>query len=153
MTDVKRSLCPSIKGKTHDRTVRIITLSGKTSDRVKRNDLWRTLSMRDVSSGLIQAPQSLYRGSSANIRINGTYTDWFDIRRGSALIDAERLGYASPKRHSRGAAYITGSTGYYAPPVQMPTCIVRIKNTVHKHSLQRPRTVPSACAALFISGA
>ncbi|GBP06518.1 hypothetical protein EVAR_4635_1 [Eumeta japonica] len=38
--------------------------------------------MHGVSSGLIQAQQSLYRGSSACLRINGAYTDWFDIRRG-----------------------------------------------------------------------
>ncbi|GBP60726.1 hypothetical protein EVAR_47464_1 [Eumeta japonica] len=50
------------------------------------NDLWKTLSMHDMSSGLIQAPQSLYRGSSACVRINGAYTDRFDtcmvVRRG-----------------------------------------------------------------------
>ncbi|GBP38981.1 hypothetical protein EVAR_95601_1 [Eumeta japonica] len=50
--------------------------------RVKRNDLWRTLSMNGLSSRLIQALQSLYRGSRASIRINGAYTDWFDNRRG-----------------------------------------------------------------------
>ncbi|GBP20549.1 hypothetical protein EVAR_78928_1 [Eumeta japonica] len=38
--------------------------------------------MRGLSSGLIQALQSLYRGSSACVKINGTYTDWFDIRSG-----------------------------------------------------------------------
>ncbi|GBP51163.1 hypothetical protein EVAR_97987_1 [Eumeta japonica] len=38
--------------------------------------------MYGVNSGLIQALQSLYRGSSAYVRINGPYTDWFDIRRG-----------------------------------------------------------------------
>ncbi|GBP51252.1 hypothetical protein EVAR_48345_1 [Eumeta japonica] len=34
-----------------------------------------------VSSRLMQALQSLYRGSSACLEINGAYTDWFDIRR------------------------------------------------------------------------
>ncbi|GBP59055.1 LINE-1 reverse transcriptase homolog [Eumeta japonica] len=37
--------------------------------------------MHDVSSALIQALQSLYKGFSAFVRINGAYTDWFDIRR------------------------------------------------------------------------
>ncbi|GBP53546.1 Transposon TX1 uncharacterized 149 kDa protein [Eumeta japonica] len=50
--------------------------------RVKRNDLQRTLSMHSVSSGLIHTLQTLYRGFSACIRINGAYTDWFDIGRG-----------------------------------------------------------------------
>ncbi|GBP15384.1 hypothetical protein EVAR_80558_1 [Eumeta japonica] len=53
----------------------------KAYDRVKINDLWRTLSMHGVSSGLIQASHQA-SGSSACIRINGAYTDWFDIRRG-----------------------------------------------------------------------
>ncbi|GBP12792.1 Retrovirus-related Pol polyprotein from type-1 retrotransposable element R2 [Eumeta japonica] len=38
--------------------------------------------MHDMNSGLIKALQSLYRGSSTCFRINGAYTDWFDIRRG-----------------------------------------------------------------------
>ncbi|GBO98641.1 Retrovirus-related Pol polyprotein from type-2 retrotransposable element R2DM; Endonuclease [Eumeta japonica] len=38
-----------------------------------------------VSSGLIQALQCLYRGSSACVRINGPYADWFDIGRGVRL--------------------------------------------------------------------
>ncbi|GBP61918.1 hypothetical protein EVAR_41733_1 [Eumeta japonica] len=54
---------------------------GKAYDTVKRIDLWRTLSMHDVSSGLLQALQFLYRSSSACVRINGPYTDWFDISR------------------------------------------------------------------------
>ncbi|GBP65757.1 hypothetical protein EVAR_44402_1 [Eumeta japonica] len=63
----------------------------KAYDKMKRNDLWRILSIHGVSSGLTQALQSLYRGSSACIRINGAYTDWFDIRR------VVRQGYlASP---------------------------------------------------------
>ncbi|GBP14546.1 hypothetical protein EVAR_7812_1 [Eumeta japonica] len=49
---------------------------------MKRNDIWRTLYMHGVSSGLIQALHSLCRGSSAYVRINRAYTDWFDIRRG-----------------------------------------------------------------------
>ncbi|GBP47182.1 hypothetical protein EVAR_38294_1 [Eumeta japonica] len=47
-----------------------------------RNDLWRTLSMHGVSSGLIQALKSLHTNSSALISINEAYIDWFDIRRG-----------------------------------------------------------------------
>ncbi|GBP54876.1 Gustatory receptor for sugar taste 43a [Eumeta japonica] len=54
----------------------------KVYDRVKRHDLWRTLSMHGVSSRLIQALQYLHRGSNACVRINDSYTDWFDIRRG-----------------------------------------------------------------------
>ncbi|GBP26610.1 hypothetical protein EVAR_18247_1 [Eumeta japonica] len=38
--------------------------------------------MHGVSSGLIQALLSLYRDSSACVRINGAHTDWFDIHRG-----------------------------------------------------------------------
>ncbi|GBP00506.1 hypothetical protein EVAR_1028_1 [Eumeta japonica] len=43
----------------------------KPYDRVKGNDLWRTLSMHAVSSGLIQVLQYLYRGSITCVRING----------------------------------------------------------------------------------
>ncbi|GBP91978.1 hypothetical protein EVAR_59372_1 [Eumeta japonica] len=39
---------------------------------MKRNDLW--------SANLTL--QSLYRGSNVCVKINGAYTDWFDIRRG-----------------------------------------------------------------------
>ncbi|GBP25037.1 hypothetical protein EVAR_19517_1 [Eumeta japonica] len=52
----------------------------KVYDRVKRIDLWKTLSMHGVSSRLIEALQSLYKDSSACVRINGAYTDWLDIR-------------------------------------------------------------------------
>ncbi|GBP87523.1 hypothetical protein EVAR_57232_1 [Eumeta japonica] len=45
----------------------------KAYDRVKGNDLWRTLSMYGVSSGLIQVLQSPYRGYSACVRIKRTY--------------------------------------------------------------------------------
>ncbi|GBP42453.1 hypothetical protein EVAR_47748_1 [Eumeta japonica] len=61
----------------------------KAFDTVKRNDLWRTISMHGVSSGLIQALQSLNRGSSTCVRINRAYTDGYDIRRGV------REGYAA----------------------------------------------------------
>ncbi|GBP26862.1 hypothetical protein EVAR_16442_1 [Eumeta japonica] len=54
----------------------------KAHDKVKKTDLWRTLPMYDVRSVLILALQSLHRGSSACDRINGSYTDWFDIHRG-----------------------------------------------------------------------
>ncbi|GBP40044.1 hypothetical protein EVAR_19173_1 [Eumeta japonica] len=54
----------------------------KAYDRMKRNDLWRTLSMHGMSGGLIQVLRSLYRGSSAYVKINGAYTDWFDIHSG-----------------------------------------------------------------------
>ncbi|GBP92565.1 hypothetical protein EVAR_56662_1 [Eumeta japonica] len=37
--------------------------------------------MHDVNSGLILAIECLYRGPSACVRINGAYTDWFNIRR------------------------------------------------------------------------
>ncbi|GBP13560.1 hypothetical protein EVAR_6906_1 [Eumeta japonica] len=50
--------------------------------RVKRNDLWRNLSMHGVSSGLIRALQSLCRDYSACVRINGANTDWFNISQG-----------------------------------------------------------------------
>ncbi|GBP66892.1 hypothetical protein EVAR_60949_1 [Eumeta japonica] len=64
-------------------------------NRMKRNDLLRTLSIRGVSNGNplltprmdsacinIQALQSLYKSLSVCVRINGAYTDWFDIHRG-----------------------------------------------------------------------
>ncbi|GBP79852.1 Retrovirus-related Pol polyprotein from type-2 retrotransposable element R2DM; Endonuclease [Eumeta japonica] len=53
----------------------------KAYNRVKRNDLWRTLYVHGRSSGLIQALQSLYRSASACVKVIGTYTDWFDIHR------------------------------------------------------------------------
>ncbi|GBP49581.1 Retrovirus-related Pol polyprotein from type-2 retrotransposable element R2DM; Endonuclease [Eumeta japonica] len=54
----------------------------KAYDGVKRNDLWRILSTHGVSSGFIQVLRCLFRSSSVCVRRNGTYTDWFDIRRG-----------------------------------------------------------------------
>ncbi|KAG7300726.1 hypothetical protein JYU34_015052 [Plutella xylostella] len=54
----------------------------KAYDRVRRNDLWETLSVYGVDSHLTRALGSLYRESSACVRINGAYTDWFDIHRG-----------------------------------------------------------------------
>ncbi|GBP73242.1 hypothetical protein EVAR_55008_1 [Eumeta japonica] len=53
----------------------------KAYDRVKRNDLWRTLPIHGVSNGLIQALQSLYRGCSACVITKGEYTDWLDKRK------------------------------------------------------------------------
>lgn len=47
-----------------------------------RNELWSTLTMYGVDSYLVQALKSLYEGSSACIRINGAYTDWFEISMG-----------------------------------------------------------------------
>ncbi|GBP86329.1 hypothetical protein EVAR_52725_1 [Eumeta japonica] len=44
-------------------------------DRVKRNYLWRTLSVHGVSSGLVQALQFLYRGFSVCVKINGADPD------------------------------------------------------------------------------
>ena len=54
----------------------------KAYDRVVRNELWSALSMNGVSSILIRALQSLYRDSSACVRINGAYTEWFNIEKG-----------------------------------------------------------------------
>ncbi|XP_048489161.1 uncharacterized protein LOC125491386 [Plutella xylostella] len=54
----------------------------KAYDIVRRNDLWETLSVYGVDSHLTRALGSLYRESSACVRINGAYTDWFDIHRG-----------------------------------------------------------------------
>ncbi|CAG5002623.1 unnamed protein product [Parnassius apollo] len=54
----------------------------KAYDRVDRNVLWQTLNSYGLSAGLIQALRSLYRNSSACVRINGVYSDWFGIRKG-----------------------------------------------------------------------
>ncbi|CAG9134602.1 unnamed protein product [Plutella xylostella] len=54
----------------------------KAYDRVRRNDLWETLSVYGVDGHLTRALRSLYRESSACVRINGAYTDWFGIHRG-----------------------------------------------------------------------
>ncbi|GBP39656.1 hypothetical protein EVAR_25480_1 [Eumeta japonica] len=43
----------------------------KAYDRLKRNDLWRILSVYGVSRGLMRALQLLYRGISACVKING----------------------------------------------------------------------------------
>ncbi|GBP54494.1 Retrovirus-related Pol polyprotein from type-1 retrotransposable element R2 [Eumeta japonica] len=48
----------------------------------KEMNFGRILSMRGVSSRLIQALQPLYRGSSACVRINGADPEWLDILRG-----------------------------------------------------------------------
>ena len=54
----------------------------KAYDRVMRNELWSALAMHGVNSSLIRALKSLYKDSSACVRINGAYTDWFNIERG-----------------------------------------------------------------------
>ena len=54
----------------------------KAYDRVVRNELWSTLSTYGVSSSLIRALKSLYENSSACVRINGAYTEWFPVERG-----------------------------------------------------------------------
>lgn len=54
----------------------------KAYDRVVRDDLWSTLSVYGVSSHLVRALKSLYGNSSVCIRINGAYTEWFNISRG-----------------------------------------------------------------------
>ncbi|CAK1581959.1 unnamed protein product [Parnassius mnemosyne] len=51
----------------------------KAYDRVNRNVLWQTLNSFGLSAGLIQALRSLYRDSSACVRINGVYLDWIGI--------------------------------------------------------------------------
>ncbi|KAI5644408.1 reverse transcriptase (RNA-dependent DNA polymerase) domain-containing protein [Phthorimaea operculella] len=54
----------------------------KAYDRVVRNELWSALSMHGVSSSLIRALKSLYKDSSACVRINGAYTELFNIEKG-----------------------------------------------------------------------
>ncbi|CAG5040316.1 unnamed protein product [Parnassius apollo] len=54
----------------------------KAYDRVDRDMLWQTLNVFMLSAGLIQALKSLYRDSSACVRINGVYSDWFGIHKG-----------------------------------------------------------------------
>ncbi|CAG4935954.1 unnamed protein product [Parnassius apollo] len=54
----------------------------KAYDRVDRDLLWQTLNSFGLGAGLIQALESLYRDSSACVRINGVYSDWFDIHKG-----------------------------------------------------------------------
>ena len=54
----------------------------KAYDSVWREELWSTLSMYGVDRRLIRALKSLYKDSSACVRINGAYTDWFCISRG-----------------------------------------------------------------------
>ncbi|CAG4960734.1 unnamed protein product [Parnassius apollo] len=54
----------------------------KAYNRVDWNALWQTLNSYGLSAGLIQALRSLYRDSSACVRINGVYSDWFGIRKG-----------------------------------------------------------------------
>jgi exonuclease III len=54
----------------------------KAYDRVRRNELWSTLSTYGLDDALVRALKSLYGDSKACVRINGAYTDWFDISRG-----------------------------------------------------------------------
>ncbi|KAJ2945399.1 hypothetical protein O0L34_g204 [Tuta absoluta] len=54
----------------------------KAYDRVVRNELWSALSMHGVSSILIRALKSLNKDSSACVRINGAYTELFNIEKG-----------------------------------------------------------------------
>ncbi|CAK1596230.1 unnamed protein product, partial [Parnassius mnemosyne] len=52
----------------------------KAYDKVNRDMLWQTLNSFGLSAGLIQALKSLYRDSSACVRINNS--DWFGIDKG-----------------------------------------------------------------------
>lgn len=54
----------------------------KAYDRVMRSELWSVLCTYGVDSSLVQALKSLYKDSSACVRINGSYTDWFNIEKG-----------------------------------------------------------------------
>lgn len=54
----------------------------KAYDRVVRNELWSALSLHGVNDNLIRALQSLYENSSACVRIEGAYTEWFSIQKG-----------------------------------------------------------------------
>ncbi|GBP64064.1 hypothetical protein EVAR_44147_1 [Eumeta japonica] len=47
-----------------------------------KQSLYHSINGKPHGSGLIWALQSIYRLSSAFVRINEAYTDWFDIRRG-----------------------------------------------------------------------
>ncbi|GBP96175.1 hypothetical protein EVAR_46828_1 [Eumeta japonica] len=85
MTGVKQLLNLSKNGKAQGWFAQITALQAtlrwqNVCENHNRNR--RTLSMHGVSRGLIQALQSLYRGSRGCVGINGAYTDWFDIRRG-----------------------------------------------------------------------
>ncbi|GBP24097.1 hypothetical protein EVAR_27321_1 [Eumeta japonica] len=59
----------------------------RAHDRLKTNDLSRTLSMQGIIIGLAQALKSLYKGSSARVRINKAYADWFNrgVRQGCVV--------------------------------------------------------------------
>ena len=54
----------------------------KAYDKVRRDELWSALSVHGVSSSLIRALKSLYENSSACVRVNGAYTEWFNIEKG-----------------------------------------------------------------------
>ncbi|KAI5639199.1 reverse transcriptase (RNA-dependent DNA polymerase) domain-containing protein [Phthorimaea operculella] len=54
----------------------------KAYDRVVRNELWSALSTHEMSGILVRALKSLYKDSSACVRINGAFTELFNIEKG-----------------------------------------------------------------------
>ena len=54
----------------------------KAYDSVNRKGLWQVLSMYGVSGKLLEGIKSLHEGSKACVRVNGTLSEWFEIKNG-----------------------------------------------------------------------
>ena len=54
----------------------------KAYDRVNREALWQVLRMYGVSGKLLNGIKSMYDGSKACVRVNGSLSEWFDIDSG-----------------------------------------------------------------------
>lgn len=54
----------------------------KAFDSVNRNLLWRKLTDIGMPTKMLAAVRSLYKDVSACVRVNGLYTDWFNVESG-----------------------------------------------------------------------
>jgi len=54
----------------------------KAYDRIDRDGLWRVLDMYGVNGKLLNGIKSFYFGSKACLRVNGTISEWFDVKVG-----------------------------------------------------------------------
>ena len=55
----------------------------KAYDSVNRKGLWQVLMMYGVSGKLLEGIKSLHDGSKACVRVNGTMSEWFEIKKWS----------------------------------------------------------------------
>ena len=54
----------------------------KACDTINRNILWQKLNKMGINGNLYHSLKSIYENIKCNVRINGNYSDWFDVSSG-----------------------------------------------------------------------